>query len=116
MPRRAVLPNLSAGRRKRGGKSDTSLAGFLHLKYAVGSQIQDEVIEMKKSKKQTSKRSTKSAAAELTYRLGPSREVTKMMKAKQTKNSYVLTLSCGHKRVATKRATLRCRRCAKRGK
>lgn len=65
---------------------------------------------MKKSKKTSS---TKSAAAELTYRLGPSREVTKMMKAKQTKNSYVLTLSCGHKRVATKRATLRCRRCRK---
>jgi len=66
--------------------------------------------------KSKSKSSTKSAAAELTSRLGPSREVTKMMKAKQTENSYLLTLSCGHKRVATKRATLRCRKCRKGGK
>lgn len=51
--------------------------------------------------------------AELTERLGPSRKVVKTSKAEGTENSVVLHLECGHKRVATKRATLRCRKCRK---
>jgi hypothetical protein len=73
--------------------------------------------------KTQSKSSTKQAAAmksrqtELLYRLGPSRKVVKTSKAAGTENSVVLHLECGHKRVGTKRATLRCRRCltAKKG-
>jgi hypothetical protein len=50
---------------------------------------------------------------DLTERLGPSRKVVKTSKAEGTENSVVLHLECGHKRVATKRATLRCRKCRK---
>ena len=73
-------------------------------------------------KKQTTKQQTKQTAAmksrqtALLYRLGPSRPVVKMTRARDTENAYVLVLKCGHKRTATKRATLRCRRCRKGGK
>jgi len=79
---------------------------------------------MKKQSKKTS--STKAQAqraatlkarqVELAHRLGPSRKVVKTSKAEGTENSVVLHLECGHKRVATKRRTLRCRRCATGGK
>jgi hypothetical protein len=61
-------------------------------------------------KKQSTKKQ-QSAAKELTYRLGPSRDVIKAVRASDTKAAYVLTLRCGHKRVGTKRATVRCGRC-----
>ncbi len=53
----------------------------------------------------------KSAHAELTYRLGPVREVVKMVKARDTEASFNLHLKCGHIRVGTSRKTLRCGRC-----
>jgi len=59
---------------------------------------------MKKSKKQPS-------PAELTKRLGPVRKVVKSYRAKGTESSLVLVLACDHKRVGTKRATVRCGRC-----
>jgi len=64
-------------------------------------------------KTKSSKSSTKAQSADYLKRLGPMREVVKMTRASDTKASYVLTLKCGHKRVGTKRKTLRCRRCAK---
>jgi hypothetical protein len=63
--------------------------------------------------KSTKKSSSKSVAQDYLTRLGPVREVVKMARDHSTKNAYVLTLRCGHKRVGTKRKTLRCRRCAK---
>jgi hypothetical protein len=51
--------------------------------------------------------------AELTERLGPVKKVVKTSKAEGTDTAVVLHLECGHKRVGTKRATLRCRRCRK---
>jgi hypothetical protein len=39
------------------------------------------------------------------------REVVRMTRASDTKGSYLLVLKCGHKRVGTKRRSLRCRRC-----
>jgi hypothetical protein len=54
---------------------------------------------------------TKSSAADYLKRLGPMREVVKVVRASDTKAAYRLTLKCGHVRVGTKRANLRCRRC-----
>jgi len=81
---------------------------------------------MKRKSKSTKKSSAKKAAtvkgksaavvAEYNRRLGPVKKVVKTSKAEGTENSVVLHLECGHKRVATKRRTLRCRRCAKGGK
>lgn len=66
------------------------------------------------SEKKTPKKTAKVLdIKELTERLGPSRKVVKTSKAEGTENSVVLHLECGHKRVATKRATLRCRKCRK---
>jgi hypothetical protein len=50
---------------------------------------------------------------ELTERLGPVKKVVKTSKAESTDTAVVLHLECGHKRVGTKRASLRCRRCRK---
>ena len=66
------------------------------------------------SKKTAAKK--QSSAAELTKRLGPVVPVVRMARAAQTKAAYRLTLKCGHVRVATKRSTLRCRKCRKGGK
>lgn len=52
-----------------------------------------------------------SAAKELAYRLGPVVPVVKMSRANATKAAYRLTLKCGHVRIGTKRATVRCGRC-----
>jgi hypothetical protein len=58
-------------------------------------------------------KSTKKTAGkdDLTRRLGPVREVTKMTKAHDTEGSYNLHLKCGHVRIGTKRKSLRCGRC-----
>jgi hypothetical protein len=66
---------------------------------------------MKTKKKAAS--STKAAAVIKEYNepIGPVVPVVKMTRAKGTKNSYTLVLRCGHKRVGTKRATVRCGRC-----
>lgn len=50
---------------------------------------------------------------ELTERLGPVVEVVRTSKAEGTDTAVVLHLKCGHKRVGTKRKSLRCRRCRK---
>ena len=50
---------------------------------------------------------------ELTERLGPVKKVVKTSKAEGTDTAVILHLECGHKRVGTKRASLRCRRCRK---
>jgi hypothetical protein len=65
---------------------------------------------MVKSKKSSSTKAH-STAVDYLKRLGPVREVVKMARASDTKAGYRLTLKCGHVRVATKRKTLRCRRC-----
>ncbi len=81
---------------------------------------------MKTKSKSTKKSSAKKAAAvkgksaavvaEYNRRLGPVKKVVKTSKAEGTDTAVILHLECGHKRVATKRKTLRCRRCAKGGK
>lgn len=68
---------------------------------------------MKKQTKKTTAAVVKSSAAELTKRLGPIRKVVRLVRARDTKASFNLHLECRHVRVGTKRATLRCRRCAK---
>ena len=68
---------------------------------------------MAKSKTTKAASSGKSAQVikEYNERLGPVREVVKMSRAAQTKAAYRLTLKCGHVRIGTKRATVRCGRC-----
>jgi hypothetical protein len=61
--------------------------------------------------KGTKKKTAKSSAADYLKRLGPVREVVKMVKAHDTEGSYNLHLSCKHVRVGTKRKSLRCGRC-----
>jgi len=53
----------------------------------------------------------KEAAVKMNAALGPPPKVVKMLPAPETDASKVLVLSCGHRRVATPRPTLRCRKC-----
>ncbi len=55
----------------------------------------------------------KDVAVKLLATLGPIKRVVGMSPAKGTEMSKVLHLECGHERIGTPRATLRCRRCAK---
>jgi hypothetical protein len=66
-----------------------------------------------KTTKKPAVKKQQASPADLTRRPGPIMAVTKMARDHDTKNSYTLTLKCGHKRTGTKRRTLRCRRCAK---
>ena len=67
------------------------------------------------TKKSTTKpaaaKKAQSAAAELTYRLGPIMPVVKMARASDTKAAYRLHLKCGHVRVGTARKRVRCGKC-----
>ncbi len=63
------------------------------------------------TKKKTAAAKKSSSAVDLAKRLGPVREVVKMVKARDTEASFNLHLKCGHIRVGTPRKTLRCGRC-----
>lgn len=66
------------------------------------------------SEKKAAKKSAKVVdIKELTERLGPVKKVVKTSKAEGTESAVVLHLECGHKRIGTKRASLRCGKCRK---